>query len=722
MMEEVKAASRWAVLIGVDHYGQEEGNLGGCANDAVLVYNFMTEHLGILPHHIFLHIARNESSDPLGLDHEQLEATPSAVKVSLEEVLKQTKGSEAFLHVHFSGHGDTQQTIFRKDDDSAQKRSKLKWFPGLDLSETPSPTGGQSTFQVTEKSKGAKDELLCFPNGKFITDVEFGKMLTEIAGEGLIVSVTVDCCFSGGAIRGDQFKTIRCRSLEDPDVSLRGHESEEMLTNREYRKGIRRDSYLYREQQSYNAMMACQAHQFAAEGISKDRHPRRRYGAFTSTFISRLEDLADNRKYITYGEFQGILGAIATDKSWGGQIPAYFGPTNRVLFERVLGVDSKDLAYVKMVKTGNRFVIDKGTVAGAEVGDKFGLTESSLEKRETIDKAFHVKLTQVNDFESEFEFLNKSGCPKDLNSFLRTKRVAQLIEPASIPVLMADDGSQEAEEAIRDIKSKWEKVKKENVAPFRLFSAGDHNATELQIHVSNEYLEIRDDKGNPFERLPKITITGDRMIKRLMLGLKGMSNFQTVSRMKTPSKSNRGEKPFRLEIEPIDPPEDQGNNLIAASHQTRFTNTGKGPLYITILNLNPGYGIERVYPDGDYSYGKYIGAGETVDGNSLIFDTVVPAELVNQYQSDGIIHDIRKVIVTTQPVNLRGLEQSDVLGDDDCDQHKRADNSKLNFRPVTKRDESIQASIKGWWIEDYPINPTTNDWIPRPRIRIPPVR
>jgi hypothetical protein len=97
-----------------------------------------------------------------------------------------------FVYIHYSGHGARTTTIF------------------ADL----------------KKETDDIDEALvpCDINmgGKYLRDYELGALLENLVAKGLIVTLVLDCCHSGGALRGytdDESKTGLTRGIEDIYIS-----------------------------------------------------------------------------------------------------------------------------------------------------------------------------------------------------------------------------------------------------------------------------------------------------------------------------------------------------------------------------------------------------------------------------------------------------------------------------------------------------------------------
>lgn len=764
--------SRWAVIIGIDDYGGGS-NLQGCANDAVLVSDYMKNGLKIPSERIFLHIAANKGWGRWGPVTPRPEATPAAVMASLDEVIKASKESNqaSFVHVHFSGHGDTQRTIFCGGPENEEKRQGLLWFRGLGLTETSPSAKGNDGFKVTTKPADANDEILCFPKNQGITDVEFGRKMTEMANNGLIVSVTIDCCFSGGATRIGPVTpntpyTVRCKSPSNNAQYYGDQLPSNLDIEWEFRNGFSRDSLLYREQKHFNAMLACQPHQCAAEGIT-ERSDKKPFGYFTSALINRLEGVDAHREYITYRQMQGIIGVVVQEKR-DRQVPAHFGPDNRIIFESHTGNDSCELAYVKKGKADGVLSIVKGQVTGAHVGDIYCLSERVLEgttdTHESDNKNLRIKITRVDQFESDAKFCDASI---DINEHLKTKRVAQLVKRAPIRVQVTSSNEPNA-------KATTKRILKESFTHFELFpseeesesvndptpttargNVGHHDVEtspshlgdilmsivrffflavwtyvrelfgvnlpavqdqssrqailprehrrdlEFRVHVGTQGLEIRDDTGRRFDRLPEIPVTDTNLVKHLTLALETLYKFQLLSRMKTPSISN-GKKLFDIQVIATDeyktPPRKDGR--VVAADCLKFKNDAPYPLYVTVLNLNPFYGIENIFPGRDEK-ARYVACNGGTLEEPII--TVVSPDQVAQYEKDLIIYDTRKVIVATQPVDFGYFEQPDLQNFEQGGSTRNGDNESGNTRPGLALGK--METTTGWWIEDYCIIP-----------------
>ncbi|KAF5532793.1 sesB-related regulatory [Fusarium mexicanum] len=698
--------SRWAVIVGVDHYGDGQ-DLGGCANDATLVYEYVTNMLHTPKDQTFMHISKKGNEKPV---EGSLEASPKKVQESLEKVLAEAKNNnETFLHFHFSGHGAIQKTIFR-DNAYVGKENGLHWFERLYPKLERSMEGEASRTEVPAKPEGAVDDVLCFPNNEDVTDVEFGMMMLRLAAAGIILSVTIDCCFAGGTLREGQDFAVRSKS-RDPVNSARGYLSEgDANTKWGFREYIRHDSYFHGAQQEYNVMMACQAGQCAAEGLVHSGS-QNRYGLFTHALITRLKEIESYRTQLTYDQFHGILGAVLHDKLRERQVPAISGPINRILFDKDDGVDSDDLAYIRVTQDPPEVAIVKGRTTGALIGDTYRpIDENSSNGNELL-----VEIDQVRDFDSTLKFKSDNQTQVSLFDYVSNRRIARLVGRKSIPILLGSD----REEMIALILGAASPRLLKSIPSFHLISYTEDIAPlckaplRVQIRGALEdgkpWLELQNDNGVPFERLPKIYIDNSgndpdapKWIGKLLVGLEGMHNFQEFSRMKTPGSFTKDGNPFEFKILRATLPlqgqttaqdSERPNDTLVASHTVHFVNTSSIPLYVTIFCLSSTYGIEIVNKE------VRVNEGEEMTDSGGVYDTYIPHGTEIKYHNGKIIiHDTVRVIVSTRSVDLKCFEQNDVLGSNATESTSRY-----------SKPRKVDWPTSGWWVEDRPIQAPDNE-------------
>ncbi|KAL8356642.1 hypothetical protein RB601_001780 [Gaeumannomyces tritici] len=168
-------------------------DLNGCVNDALAVREYLMNTMKMDPKNIKLLLApakaeAREYKHELPASYEE----PTYVNIvrALAKVPTYAKRND-LVFVHYSGHGGRATTVF----------PDLKHKTGDDIDHCLVPTDIRRS------------------NGRYLRDIELGALLQDIVAAGAVLTVVLDCCYSGGAIRGDD------DSGDDEDMAnVRGEE------------------------------------------------------------------------------------------------------------------------------------------------------------------------------------------------------------------------------------------------------------------------------------------------------------------------------------------------------------------------------------------------------------------------------------------------------------------------------------------------------------------
>ena len=175
----------YALLIGVDCYlpnllpdGGWYPSLGGCVRDIGYVEEFMRRRLGLKDEHILKLTATYPGPLPAPQHHDYKPTEPSEQWPTYQNMVAKFKAitelarSGDQVYVHYSGHGGRATTTYLD----------LKGEKGLDETLVPLDIGNSEA--------------------RYLRDVELAHLLKTMVEKGLIVSVVLDSCHSGGATRG----------------------------------------------------------------------------------------------------------------------------------------------------------------------------------------------------------------------------------------------------------------------------------------------------------------------------------------------------------------------------------------------------------------------------------------------------------------------------------------------------------------------------------------
>ncbi|KAH7002941.1 hypothetical protein EDB82DRAFT_2177 [Fusarium venenatum] len=295
MMERNSAARHWAVLIGVNFYPKVEGGVCSteeCLQGAVPDILAVQEYLENAPYPVdIVTLTATAPDDPtLRKPKEDFESWPTVDNVvqSLKRVIKKAKAGD-YIYIHFSGHG-----VKRLSEGLSNKNLALVLF---------------------------EDE----PHYRsYLKGSDLRSCLRSMVRKGLLVTMVLDCCFSGSVLRNSQAVGTSIRAIEydaavDNDCPSDPWGSLFDLGN------ISRESELQHEwlvnPEGYTILAACGLDEKAFELQSSTGELR---GGLTQFLLRALTELSRRNVQITqeslYNHICARLKAV-----WGAQTPRLYG-------------------------------------------------------------------------------------------------------------------------------------------------------------------------------------------------------------------------------------------------------------------------------------------------------------------------------------------------------------------------------------------------------------
>jgi hypothetical protein len=182
-----------ALLIGSDFYFPNTlpegsyGSLRGCVRDVERVEEFLRRRGGLTADRL-VKLTSSHGHGDRPAEPKQRWPTYENIVNSFRAVIDRAK-PEDHVYVHYSGHGGQCKTIV----------PKIKGPNGLDETLVPIDIGDSSA--------------------RYVRDVEIAKLLKDMKAKGLLVTLVLDNCHSGGATRG----TLAITSApQDGPIAVRG--------------------------------------------------------------------------------------------------------------------------------------------------------------------------------------------------------------------------------------------------------------------------------------------------------------------------------------------------------------------------------------------------------------------------------------------------------------------------------------------------------------------
>ncbi|MEG4595350.1 caspase family protein [Microcoleus sp. F8_C2] len=569
----------YALLIGIDGYNPNRlyKDLKGAVRDVKLVASYLLETLKIPAERVFKLTSPNpevaetsETKDP--------KPTYENIVAKFNAITEIAQPGEQ-VYVYYSGHGGRATTIY------------------------PELKGGsdQNDECIVPMDIGA--------GGRYLLDVELTTLLKRMTDKGLIVTVIMDSCHSGGVTRGD----AAIRSGEETDTTPPEKESlvaprEELIANwKAQTGGLDGDIAWVPPANNYLLLAACRPNEYAYEYAfdGKERH-----GALTYWLI---QTLATSSTGLSFRKLYDRVCAQIQSK-FPQQLPMLVGDGTRAVFGNeslphhysvnVSGVDSNqkqvtlNAGLAQGLSSGTRFAIYP------LIATDFSNRQQQLAIVEIVEVQASTSVARVLEpkeggIEVKAEIKIELGAPAVMVSapIDLVRRVLLLDNKEAgdkehqLPTELVDK-QKEALEAVRQALTKNGWVVE--------VQAGDELKSHYQVAVGRdgEY-EISSETplknlGMPLQIDAPDAVIG--VVKRLV----HLAKYQAVQSLDNPS----SELAKYIEIELVNEkkqPFPAPNNIVLKQGKLaylRVKNTFSQPLNIAVLDLDSTWAISQIPVEG----------------------------------------------------------------------------------------------------------------------------
>ncbi|MEH2093001.1 caspase family protein [Nostoc sp.] len=632
----------YALLIGIDCYlpnqlpdGASYKNLSGCVRDIKHVENFLKIKLEMLPEHLFKltasDIGKPQPAEPL----EQWPTYENMVTM-FDRVIEVAKPGDQ-VYIHYSGHGGRAKTTY----------PQLKGENGTDEVLVPLDIGN--------------------PTSRYLRDLELAALLQKMVNKGLVVTVVLDSCHSGGATRaGDS--DIRGADTNTVDTTLRPTESlvasasELVKSWRDLTGGTRSAAVvggMLPEVKDYVLLAACRPSEYAYEYAFNGKE---RNGALTYWLLDSLQNSSLN---LTYKELYSRINA-KIHSQFQQQTPMLLGEDNRL----VLGSSYESQQYavtvmqVNTAKNPVRLKLNAGVAQGVDSGSVFAIYPREIKDITQEDK--HLAIAEITEI----------GVTDAWAEVIKTVRAGEIEQGASAVMLSAPV---DLIRGIRLIECTPENTKLSDLPPKEINQqaalqavaiaasgngwvklVADQEVADYQVSINklSEY-EICESTGKPFPNLRPPLKVGEtdapgKLVKRLVhltkyKATEELDNFGTTLTKKLVVELVGKQANYRRTRQPSPQPFDDKSNPSVQAGETvflRIRNEFSQVLNVVVLALSSDWSISQLNILGD-------------NANFVPFDPgqeeyiSLKMSLPEGYQEGT---DIFKVFATVGQANFRWLE------------------------------------------------------------------
>jgi hypothetical protein len=632
-----------ALLIGINCYlpnllpgGLFYKSLSGCVQDVGRVEAFLRNKLNIPAEQIIKLTSSNVSGQAEPSEPPSQWPTYKNIVDGFKRVTDAAQpGDQVFIH--YSGHGGRASTT--------EPFKPIKGEKGLDEVLVPMDLGNSE--------------------GNYLRDTELNCLLKAMVDKGLLVTIVLDSCHAGGAMRAPDpavnpdVANTGVRGIGVPDTTVRDSKSlvasaDDLVkawqskTNRATRS-VKVGSGWNLDPEGYVLVAACRANEYANEIVFEGSEKN---GALSYWFIDSLNQLGPA---FTYSMLHGrVLAKVHSQ--FTTQTPQLEGEGDRVVFS---GATLLQPATVPVLKSeGEEVVLNAGRAHGVDQGSQFAIFENTTvectrEKRIGIVEVIHAAAT-----ESRARLLERmSATPIEAGAKAIRLEAGTIKLGGKVKLVpSASPGRSDQNRALQEMR---ELLSSSTELP--LTTAGENESADYLVSVRGDEFVICDPSGNEIPNLrPALRIGDAESIQRLAARLTHLVKYNNVHELD--NNDPESEISRKLIVELVSTPPDYVPNTPVRSQPLdsigrsvtlrdkewaflRIRNEYSSPLNITVLNLQPDWGISQIYPIRSASFEPFDPQREVV----LPLHVTLP----NGYEQG---RDIIKVFATIDATDFHALE------------------------------------------------------------------
>ncbi|WP_017302027.1 caspase family protein [Nodosilinea nodulosa] len=584
----------YALLIGIDSYKPNRlyKNLKGAVRDINLVETFLTETLKVPVEQIRKLISPNQEDTALQLVSSDQDQEPTYENiVNAFKVLTEVVQPGEQVYIHYSGHGGRATTVYP-------------------FKQEPNDEG------IVPMDIGDSAE------GRYLRDVEMTTLLKRMTDKGIIVTMVLDSCHSGGSTRGD----AEIRSAGQTDVAQRTSESL-VADPKELEQNwldVTRNSAVgaggLPQARDYVLLAACRpneyAYEYAVNGGSE------RHGALTYWMIDTLTSVATSGQPLTYKLLHDRINAQVQSK-FAQQIPMIVGESDRLVFGSDRWSTPFTVAVIK-VTSETEITINAGQAQGLSKGTRFSIYP--LSTTDFTDRAKQVaiaELTQVDASESTARILTPEAGGIPVNGTLEPGAPAIMISaPVDLIQRVRFFAEKVAGDQENDLPSSLVEQQTEALDRVRQALASNGWVVEVQEGESATYQVALDREGNyeicqngmPIPNLrPLLAFTEATAPKQVVDRLVHLAKYQAVQSLDNSSSKLAPLLTVELVKDDDSAFDDPQNPVIQAGDIIclRLTNKGTQPLKVAVLDIEPTWAVSQIPLGGLESPFFNLDAGAT---------------------------------------------------------------------------------------------------------------
>ncbi|MEG4813422.1 caspase family protein [Microcoleus sp. K5-D4] len=592
------ASNFHALLIGIDCYLPNKlsgiappKTLQGCVRDINHVEAFLKNALKIPESQILKLTASNAKGSKEPTEPQEQLPTYENIVAKFNELIEKAQPQDR-VYIHYSGHGGRATTIY----------PHIKGENGVDETLVPTDIGNLE--------------------GRYVRDIELAFILRKMVDKGLVVTVVLDSCHSGGAtrkigdesgIRGAQMGIID--TIPRPTDSLVAPAEQLIETWKTLTEGNNNTRNIISsgwlpEPKGYTLFAACRDDESAYERIFEGNEKN---GALTYWLLDSLKKLRTevSAKVI----HDRILAKIHSVEE--RQTPMLQGDIERSFFGSNFAVSQLTVPVMQVDGAKNWVQLHAGQVHGLSKGSEFAIYSLGTADLTEVEKRLAlVKITQlgaVNSWATITQLLGESsiediedGAPALLlyPSVKLVRKVRLLLPEATDkpPAVDQEVALQAIESSMPESKGWVELVSGDEVADYL-----------VSVNAAGEY-EILTQTGTPIANLrPTLKATDPNAAVNLVKRLVHLSKYHSTLDLENQDSASPLKGKIKVELCALPEDYEPGDKEELLPFNTpgniptldvdrfavlRIRNESFQTLNIAVLAIQPDWSIKKGYPSG----------------------------------------------------------------------------------------------------------------------------
>ncbi|KAI6081382.1 hypothetical protein F4821DRAFT_249370 [Hypoxylon rubiginosum] len=486
---------------------------------------------------------------------------------------------------------------------------------------------------------------------RYVRGVELALILKKLIEKGLIVTLVLDCCFSGDVSRNGGSECIRSIDY-DPEIDAAYPISLDMTVDIGTDRPANRNGSMLQNwilnPEGYTILTACGPHEIAREiWIERLKH-----GALSYFLLRTLKKPGiDTRSH--FDIYKQLVARF--EESCPQQNPICYGNKDLLFFGPLLpGILALPDAVIIKKKLGMQ--IQAGQVHGFSQGDVFTAHPfhvAALQGSSKEESSCNVKITALGPFTSQVEVVSKGPTAPTISTGFRASPITTL-SLRQYPIKLCPGLPHS--EIWQSMASKRNSLD---------ITYEDQSGRPFTLYVSTSSTgnyEMRDAANKKIMGLPKISIDEPHSIEKALRVIEHITRYNHILQLHNPSQSSYFTGALEVRLLRSSG-ETLGNGQMInvnenESIELQVKNMGKDVLYLYVYCLSPLWQVENIL-NGTYEAIPPCDSTQKFPGTTT---QILQFEAPTEIKAPGMrsCKDTLKLIVTTQPTNLDLLEMPDI--------------------------------------------------------------